>query len=131
MPVEVLFNAAGMEEGTYWGRLLIDSNDPDEVTLVVPATLEITAGICGDCDGSGDVTPGDAYMVLNYLGAGPQPVSCWAANVNGDSGITTGDGFHLLNYLGAGPALDCQPCEFTITIREHRPSIHEGGPSVR
>ena len=71
-----------------------------------------TGDICGDANGDGVVTTGDGYYILNYFGGGPQPASCWAANVNGDGILTTGDGYHLLNYFGGGPALDCAPCEF-------------------
>jgi agmatine/peptidylarginine deiminase len=70
------------------------------------------AEVCGDANGDLLITPSDGYMVLNYLGAGPEPVSCFAANVNGDDGITPGDGYTLLNFLGGGAALDCAPCEF-------------------
>jgi outer membrane protein assembly factor BamB len=67
---------------------------------------------CGDANALGGVTSADGYMILNYLGSGPEPATCFAANVNGDVSITPGDGYHLLNYLGAGTALDCAPCEF-------------------
>jgi PKD repeat protein len=68
-------------------------------------------GTCGDANGDGSVTTADGYHILNYFGAGPAPVSCWAANVNGDGNLTTGDGYHLLNWFGGGPALNCMPCE--------------------
>jgi hypothetical protein len=70
------------------------------------------AELCGDVNGDTILTPGDGYTVLNFFGAGPQPISCWAANVNGDDVLTPSDGYALLNYMGSGPALDCQPCEF-------------------
>jgi hypothetical protein len=118
--VEVLVDATGLDAGTYWATLRIDSDDPDESWLLVPVELTVTEGVCGDANGDEIVTPSDGYMILNYLGAGPQPVSCWAANVNGDSGITPGDGFHLLNYLGAGADLTCAPCEFVQTRRSEK-----------
>jgi hypothetical protein len=70
------------------------------------------AWLCGDANDDGIRTPGDAYLTLNYFGAGPAPVSCWAANVNGDDILTTGDGYFLLNWLGGESPLECQPCEF-------------------
>jgi hypothetical protein len=70
------------------------------------------ADLCGDCDGNGILTPGDGYITLNYFGAGPEPSSCWAANVNGDGTLTPSDAYHLLNYLGSGSVLDCEPCDF-------------------
>ena len=77
----------------------------------VPVTAIIFPGICGDADGDDSVTPADGFYILNYLGGGPPPVSCWAANTDGEDDITPADGFYLLNYLGAGPDLNCQPCE--------------------
>jgi hypothetical protein len=68
--------------------------------------------LCGDATGDDEVTPADGYTILNYLGSGPMPVTCWAANVNGDDVITPSDGYTLLNYLGGGPDLNCAPCEF-------------------
>ena len=85
----------------------------DWTTLEVLQAVDLRAELrCGDSDGNGTVTPSDGYVVLNYLGDGPPPVSCRVANVNGDSGITPADAFHLLNYLGSGPDLNCGPCEF-------------------
>jgi hypothetical protein len=78
------------------------------LTYVSPFSLEL----CGDTNGDGSVTPGDGYITLNYFGSGPQPVSCWSANVNGDANLTTADGYHLLNYFGSGPVLNCAPCTF-------------------
>jgi hypothetical protein len=80
--------------------------------------VTVVEAMCGDANGDGYVTSGDGFFILNYFGAGPQPVSCWAANVNGDVELTTGDGFHMLNYLGAGPALDCAPCSFALPSGE-------------
>jgi hypothetical protein len=72
----------------------------------------LDTGRCGDTSDDGIVTPSDGYIILNYLGGGPSPASCWAANVNGDDQLTPSDGFNLLNHLGGGPPLDCQPCVF-------------------
>jgi outer membrane protein assembly factor BamB len=66
---------------------------------------------CGDANGQGGVTSADGYWILNYLGSGPDPVSCWAVNVNGYGSISPADGYHLLNYLGGGAPLDCRMCE--------------------
>jgi PKD repeat protein len=80
--------------------------------------VTVVEAVCGDVNGDGSITSGDGFLVLNYFGAGPQPVSCWAANVNGDGELTTGDGFHLLNYFGAGPSLNCAPCSFSVSSED-------------
>jgi hypothetical protein len=129
----VSLNASGLTPGTYYGTVNIDSNDPDEPRLVIPVILSVTEGLCGDANGDGVLTTGDGFLVLNYFGAGPQPSSCWAANVNGDGGLTTGDGFYLLNYFGAGPALNCAPCEFSRTGShiERTPTRPPSEPTIR
>jgi hypothetical protein len=38
----VEFNSTGMEVGTYFANIWITSNDPDETTVVVPVTLNVT-----------------------------------------------------------------------------------------
>jgi hypothetical protein len=110
--VDVTVDATDLEEGRYFGRLSVNSNDPDENWLVVPVELLVSPVLCGDADSSGETTVADAYCILNFLGAGPEPVSCWAANVNGDDKLTPSDGFCLFNYLGGVRQLDCQPCEY-------------------
>jgi uncharacterized delta-60 repeat protein len=75
-------------------------------------TIKYSQYLCGDSNGDGSVTTADGYHTLNYFGAGPQPNSCFEANVNGDGALTTSDGYHLLNYFGAGPDLTCAPCDF-------------------
>jgi hypothetical protein len=110
--VTVSLNASGLTGGAYLGSIMLSSNDPNEPWLLVPVELQVISGICGDANGSGIITPTDGYAVLNYLGAGPLPVSCWASNVNGDLVLTPADGFQLLNYIGSGPALECGPCDF-------------------
>jgi hypothetical protein len=80
-----------------------------------PVSVTSLPGVCGDFDGSGTLTPADAYLILNYLGSAiPPPPSCWIPNVNSDSAITSSDGFYLMHYFGEPESwpLDCQPCEF-------------------
>jgi hypothetical protein len=77
-----------------------------------PVPVHVCAGICGDANGDGGVTTGDGYFLLNYLGAGPQPVGCCASNANGLDQLSPADGFWILNYFGGGPEPSCYPCEF-------------------
>jgi hypothetical protein len=87
-----------------------DNRDGRAMTYFSPFSL----ALCGDANGDGGVTSGDGYIILNYFGSGPQPVTCWAANTNGDSNLTTADGFWLLNHLGDPTTfpLNCAPCDF-------------------
>jgi hypothetical protein len=107
---DVGYQAVATADGGYAIAGYSNSFGNDDQYYIV--RLEGAGYPCGDGNGSGSVTSGDGYAILNYFGAGPQPVSCETANVNGDATLTTADGYHLLNYLGSGPALDCQACEF-------------------
>jgi hypothetical protein len=115
----VKIDASGLTEGTYFGDIRINSDDPDEPWLIVPVELSVTPGaLCGDANGDSSVTTADGYAVLNYFGSGPAPVSCWTANVNGDGNLTTSDGYHLLNHFGSGPDLNCAPCDLSEALIE-------------
>jgi len=104
--VEIPYPAAHFDLHGGTGRAAVAMPRVDLVAVVEPR-------LCGDADDNDYVTAADAYVILNYIGSGPTPASCWAANVNGDNGISPSDGFHLLNYLGGGePPLDCRDCEF-------------------
>jgi hypothetical protein len=108
-----LFTSAGIPLDPGWHTYsFLFSDGMAGVSTTVDSVYVEPPGLCGDADGNGSVTSADGYWILNYLGAGPEPVSCFAANVNGDSGLTTADGYHLLNYLGTGPELSCAACEF-------------------
>jgi hypothetical protein len=95
--------------GTRIGTLTIYNNDPIDSLLNIP--LSAFSVECGDANGNLSVTSADGYTILNFHGSGPQPVLCWASNVNGGS-LTPADGYYLLNYLGGGAELNCQHCEF-------------------
>jgi hypothetical protein len=77
-----------------------------------PVRVTLPVELCGDVNGNCQITTGDAFMILNYFGGGPQPISCWAANINGDDHLTTGDGFCLLGYFGSVAGLWCAECDF-------------------
>jgi PKD repeat protein len=96
-PAGHLYYTHGPSAGDYW---------PDWF----PVTVTLYRAMCGDANGDGEVTSGDGFHVLNYLGGGPPISSCWASNVDGVGTVSPADGFHLLNYLGVGPDLDCAPC---------------------
>jgi hypothetical protein len=118
--VEVLIDPPEtVAEDTFLFDIRIESDDPTEPWLAVPLAVIVHATLCGDANGDGQVTTTDGFYVLNYLGGGPAPVSCWSANVNGEGGISTADGYHLLEYLGSVGSLNCAPCEF---LRERGPN---------
>jgi hypothetical protein len=67
--------------------------------------------VCGDADGNGNVSIGDAVFDINYIfGGGPAPVLKEAADADCSGGISIGDAVYLINYIfGGGPA-PCAVC---------------------
>jgi C1A family cysteine protease len=69
--------------------------------------IRITAyeagALCGDCNGDGEVGPGDVVHLLNYLYRGGPPPACSpmtiCGDVNSDGDVGPGDVVYLLNYL--------------------------------
>lgn len=66
---------------------------------------------CGDADGSGGVTIGDAVFVVNYIfGGGPPPVSEFAADADCTGAVSISDAVYLVSFIfGGGPA-PCAGC---------------------
>ncbi|MFA6042388.1 MAG: dockerin type I domain-containing protein [Patescibacteria group bacterium] len=62
--------------------------------------------LCGDADGDGKISIGDAVNIINYIFAnGTTPVS---GDPNNDGQTDIGDAVYLINYIfGGGPAPTC------------------------
>ncbi len=67
--------------------------------------------ICGDADGSGAISIGDAVYIINYIfGGGSAPDPLEAADADCSGAISIGDAVHLINFIfGGGPA-PCATC---------------------
>jgi hypothetical protein len=75
---------------------------PDAGLLVI-----IEGYLCGDINGSGDLTMGDAFQLLNYFGSTGTIYDMRVADINGDGSLTTGDGFELMGWFGSTGRLCC------------------------
>lgn len=67
--------------------------------------------ICGDSDGSNDITVSDAVLVITYIfssGAPPNPLE--AADVDCSGMVTISDAVYLINYIFAGGTAPCAAC---------------------
>ena len=60
MPITITFDASDLDDGVYEAGIVVSSNDPDERTITVPATLCV---LSGDMDGDGDVDVVDIMLV--------------------------------------------------------------------
>lgn len=65
------------------------------------------AQVCGDADGSGDVTTKDLALLCAHLTLVPGPVIVGDADVDGKQGLTIADITRLRQYLRGAAALDC------------------------
>jgi len=74
-------------------------------------TWEGSPYICGDADGNGGVSIGDAVFIINYIfGGGPAPDPLEAGDPDCSGGVSIADAVYLINYIfGGGPA-PCAAC---------------------
>jgi hypothetical protein len=67
--------------------------------------------VCGDADGSGGVSIGDAVFIINYIfGGGPAPDPAAAGDADCSGSVSIGDAVFIINFIfGGGPA-PCSSC---------------------
>jgi len=65
--------------------------------------------VCGDADGSGDVTIADAVFLISYIfSGGPEPIPGEAGNADGSGSITIADVVYIIAFIfGGGPNPVC------------------------
>ena len=100
LPVEVRFNALGLTGGTFNGSVVINSNDPDESVLSLPAQLHVT--------GAPDMAVNPASLDYGEIFAGAAPAKTLTVSNPGTdnlvvSGITSSD-----------PTVTASPSSFTL-----------------
>jgi len=136
-------------------EILIDTTDypPSHTTVVsrvgtadhtidgfVPGLLLPETAVCGDMDGSGDLSISDVTFLTNYLYiTGPAPDPLWVADMDGVPGVTGNDFYTFIDhwYISHAP-LDCsvtpdssfQHSEDTIKIRYATVGAMELNPHV-
>ena len=67
--------------------------------------------LCGDADGSGNVSIADAVYLINYIfGGGPAPLQLLQGDPNCDGSISVGDAVYLINFIFGGGQIPCATC---------------------
>ncbi len=67
--------------------------------------------ICGDADGTTNITISDAVMLINYIfSGGPAPTPLIAGDADCSGLVTISDAVYLINYIFAGGAAPCTNC---------------------
>lgn len=67
--------------------------------------------LCGDADGSSQITISDAVLLINYIfGGGPAPSPLLSGDADCSQAVTISDAVVLINYIFAGGAAPCSAC---------------------
>jgi agmatine/peptidylarginine deiminase len=73
--------------------------------------VTVKSFVCGDSDGSGQVSIGDAVFIINYIfGGGPSPVLPEAADPDCSGGVSIGDAVYIINFIFGGGPVPCENC---------------------
>ncbi len=110
------YNPAGLEQGVQylWSVVATDGQAVTEgPTWSFTTLLPPCPNVCGDCNGDGGVSPGDAQCAFEcYLGTAQSPCGCEEcyADVNCDGSVTPGDAQLIFeHYLDPNTPLNCCP----------------------
>jgi len=96
--VSASFDSAELLEGVYTGSISIFSNDPDEMIIELPVTMNVGSGCgdVGDLNGDGDVSILDIISMINCILHDECP-DC--SDLNGDSLVNIQDIITLINII--------------------------------
>ena len=96
--VSASFDAADLSDGVYTGSINIFSNDPDEMLIELPVTMEVgqACGDIGDLNGDGDISILDIISMVNCILDG----ACSdCSDLNGDNLVNIQDIITLINII--------------------------------
>jgi hypothetical protein len=96
--VSASFDSAELLEGVYTGSINILSNDPDEMMIELPVTMNVgsACGDVGDLNGDGDVSILDIISMINCILHDECP-DC--SDLNGDNLVNIQDIITLINII--------------------------------
>jgi hypothetical protein len=96
--VSASFDSAELLEGIYTGSINIFSNDPDEMMIELPVTMNVgsACGDIGDLNGDGDVSILDIISMINCILHDECP-NC--SDLNGDNLVNIQDIITLINII--------------------------------
>ncbi len=84
---------------------VFECNYDSSKILYTDGRITWSCGLCGDADGSGAWSIGDAVFIINYIfGGGPPPNPLSNGDADGSGAISIGDAVYLINFIfGGGP----------------------------
>jgi|GEM_PF-3221085 len=75
------------------------------------ATTTLASALCGDFNGSGEITIVQVVYLINYIFlGGPAPIDARGGNVNCDHGLNIADVVYMVNYIFAHGPAPCAGC---------------------
>ncbi len=124
IPFGCVFNggAAGTITGTpsfnaeYFFTIVCKDADAPQKTDTISLSVRIVDAppppyLCGDADGSDNVTISDAVYLINYIfSGGPAPDPLLAGDADCSSSVTISDAVALINYIFSGGSAPCAAC---------------------
>ncbi len=80
--------------------------------LVADATTTLASDLCGDYDGSGDITIAEVVYLVNYIFMhGPAPIDTRGGDVDCDNHVNIADAVYLINYIFRDGPAPCEACK--------------------
>ena len=100
MPLEVRFNALGLNGGTFTGEVNVQSNDPDESSLALPASLHVI--------GAPDIAVAPASVDFGEVFVGATPTRNVSVSNPGTDALT------VTGITSDDPTVTASPASFTL-----------------
>ena len=100
LPIQVTFNALGLTGGTYSGSIVVNSNDPDESTVSLPAQLHVI--------GAPDLAVAPASLDFGEIFAGAAPTKTITVSNPGTDDLT------VTGITSSDPSVTASPSSFTL-----------------
>ncbi len=87
IPVTVTFNSEGLPEGAYNGQLVINSNDPDNPSISVPATLIVENTEPLSADFTAEPLTGEAPLAVAFTDLSTGNIQLWEWDFDNDGNV--------------------------------------------
>ncbi len=88
-----------------------ETANPDQLDSNSNGVGDLCDYICGDADGGGTISIGDAVYIINYIfGGGPAPDPVEAADADCSGAVSIGDAVFIINFIFGGGAAPCSTC---------------------
>ncbi len=98
---------------TYFFTVIASDASEPALADTLDVSIEIVESglLCGDADGGGSISIGDAVYIINYIfGGGPAPDPLVQGDADCNGVVSIGDAVYIINYIfGGGPA-PCASC---------------------